>query len=42
MEAALARMDRKFTLYFALILFAIVFLNQDALAFLARLLGRVR
>ncbi len=41
-EARFERLDRKYTLSTAIILFAILFLNQDALAFLARLLGLIR
>jgi len=41
-EARFERLDRKYTLSTAIILFAIVFLNQDALAFLARLFGLMR
>ncbi|MGH7494420.1 MAG: polymer-forming cytoskeletal protein [bacterium] len=35
-------LDRKFTLMFAVLLFSIVFLNQNALEFLARILGLIR
>lgn len=36
------RMDKKFTLLFAVTIFAVVFLNQSALEFLARLLGLLK
>ncbi len=36
------RMDRKFTLFFMVILFTMILLDQDALAFLARLFGLIR
>lgn len=42
MEAKFERMDRKFTLMFAVTIFTIIFLNQNALEFLARLLGLIR
>lgn len=38
----LAKLDKKFTVYFLVTIFTIVFLNQDALEFLARLLGLIR
>lgn len=42
MNARFERQDKKFTLFFAVLVFTIVFLNQDALEFLARLLGLLR
>jgi len=36
-EKELLRLDRKFTILFLILLFAIIFLNTDALEFLARL-----
>ncbi|QSR89356.1 hypothetical protein IT6_03495 [Methylacidiphilum caldifontis] len=41
-DASFERIDRKFTLYFTAILFAVIFLNQDALAFIARLFRLIR
>lgn len=37
-----ARMDRKFTVMWLITLFAVVFLNQSALEFIARLLGLIK
>lgn len=42
MDARFERMDKRFTLLFAVTIFTIIFLNQNALEFLARLLGLVR
>ena len=36
------KMDKKFSLYFALLLFAIIFLNQNALEFIAKVIGLIR
>jgi len=36
------KMDKKFSLYFALLLFAIIFLNQNALEFIAKVIGIMR
>lgn len=38
----LARLDKKLTVYFLTLLFAVIFLNQAALEFVARLFGLVR
>lgn len=38
MRAELARLDKKFTVYFLVTIFTVIFLNQNALEFLARLL----
>ncbi|MFQ5859182.1 MAG: hypothetical protein ACE5LU_26580, partial [Anaerolineae bacterium] len=35
-------LDRKFTILFVILFFAIVFLNQNALEFLARVLGLIK
>jgi len=37
----LAKLDKKFTMYFIVLLFTVIFLNQNALEFIARLLGLV-
>ncbi|MEW6525863.1 MAG: hypothetical protein AB1444_04250 [Spirochaetota bacterium] len=36
------RLDKKFSIYFAVLLFAIIFLNQSALEFIAKMIGIVR
>ncbi|MFN3975774.1 MAG: hypothetical protein ACK4LT_01780 [Aquificaceae bacterium] len=36
------RLDKKFTIMFLILLFAIIFLNKDALEFIARLFGLLR
>jgi len=36
------KMDKKFSLFFALLLFAIIFLNQNALEFIAKVIGIIR
>jgi hypothetical protein len=36
------KIDKKFSLYFALLLFAIIFLNQNALEFIAKVFGIIR
>ncbi|MFN3598753.1 MAG: hypothetical protein ACK4VK_03325 [Aquificaceae bacterium] len=38
-EKEILRLDRKFTIMFLILLFAIIFLNKDALEFIARLFG---
>ncbi len=40
-ENRLLQLDRKFSIYFIVILFAILFINQNALSFIARMLGMV-
>ena len=41
-ETAKAELDRKFTIMFVILFFTIVFLNQNALEFLAKVLGLIR
>jgi hypothetical protein len=41
-KADLLHLDKKFTLYFALMMFAILFVNKDAITLLASLFGLVR
>lgn len=41
-EKELLRLDRKFTILFLILLFTIIFLNRDALEFLARLFGLIK
>ncbi len=41
-EKEILRLDRKFTIMFLILLFAIIFLNKDALEFIARLLGLIK
>ncbi len=36
------KLDRKFTMMFLTLLFAIIFLNQNALKFIAELLGLIK
>lgn len=36
------KLDKKFSMYFAVMMFAIIFLNQNALEFIARVLGLIR
>jgi len=36
------KIDKKFSLFFALLLFAIIFLNQNALEFIAKVIGIIR
>ncbi|GAB4219594.1 MAG: hypothetical protein Kow00102_03380 [Spirochaetota bacterium] len=36
------KLDKKFSMYFAVMMFAIIFLNQNALEFLAKILGLIR
>ena len=38
----LEKLDKKFSMYFAVMMFAIIFLNQNALEFLAKILGLIR
>ncbi len=38
----LAQLDKKFTLYFAVLLFAVLFVNKDAIALLANFLGLLK
>ena len=38
MDARFERLDKKFTVYFLVTIFTVIFLNQNALEFLARLL----
>ncbi len=35
-------LDKKFSMYFAVMIFAIIFLNQNALEFIAKVLGLIR
>jgi len=41
-ETDIARLDRKFTIMFIILFFTIIFLNQNALEFLARILGLIK
>ncbi len=41
-ETEITRLDRKFTIMFVILFFTIVFLNQNALEFLAKVFGLVR
>lgn len=41
-KADMLQLDKKFSLYFALMMFAILFVNKDAIALLAQLLGLVK
>ncbi len=41
-DARFEKMDRKFTIYFTVILFTMIFLNQSALEFIARLFGLLK
>lgn len=41
-EACFERIDKKFTLLFAVTIFTVIFLNQNALEFLARILGLLK
>jgi len=41
-EKEISRIDRKFTVMFVVILFTIIFLNQNALEFIFRILGVLR
>jgi len=42
LEAMALKLDKKFTIMSLILLFAIVFLNREALEFLAKLLGLIR
>ncbi|MEJ5301745.1 MAG: hypothetical protein WHS38_12230 [Thermodesulforhabdaceae bacterium] len=41
-ETEIARLDRKFTIMFVILFFTIIFLNQNALEFIAKVIGLVR
>lgn len=41
-EKEILRLDRKFTIMFVVLFFTIIFLNQNALEFLARVLGLIK
>ena len=41
-EKEILKLDRKFTILFLILIFAIIFLNKDALEFIARLFGLVK
>jgi len=41
-EIEITRLDRKFTIMFVILFFTIIFLNQNALEFLVKVLGLVR
>jgi len=41
-EKEILRIDRKFTVLFVVILFTIIFLNQNALEFIFRIIGLIR
>ena len=41
-EKEILKLDRKFTFLFLILIFAIIFLNKDALEFIARLFGLVK
>jgi len=41
-EIEITRLDRKFTVMFVILFFTIIFLNQNALEFLGKVLGLVR
>ena len=38
----LAKLDKKFSMYFLATIFTVIFLNQNALEFLARILGLIK
>jgi hypothetical protein len=42
MDTRFERMDKKFTVLFMVTIFTVIFLNQSALEFLARILGLVK
>jgi hypothetical protein len=42
MDTRFERMDKKFTVLFMVTIFTVIFLNQNALEFLARILGLVK
>ncbi|MEJ5300155.1 MAG: hypothetical protein WHS38_04120 [Thermodesulforhabdaceae bacterium] len=41
-ETEITRLDRKFTIMFVILFFTIIFLNQNALEFLAKAIGLVK
>ncbi len=41
-DVEITRLDRKFTIMFVILFFTIIFLNQNALEFLAKVLGLLR
>lgn len=41
-EKEILRLDRKFTIMFLILLFTIIFLNQNALEFMAKILGLIK
>ena len=41
-QVEITRLDRKFTIMFVVLFFTIIFLNQNALEFLARILGLIK
>ncbi len=41
-KTEIARLDKKFTIMFLILLFAIIFLNQNALEFLAKIFGLLK
>lgn len=42
LRSEIAKLDKKFTVYFISTIFAVVFVNQNALEFLARLFGLIK
>jgi len=42
MNARFERMDKKFTVLFMVTIFTVIFLNQNALEFLARIIGLIK
>lgn len=41
-HADLAAMDKKFTVYFSVLIFTVIFVNRNTLEFLARLAGLIK
>ncbi len=41
-KADIAKLDKKFTVYFMATIFTVIFLNQNALEFLAKLIGLIK
>jgi len=41
-ENEILKLDRKFTILFLILLFAIIFLNKEALEFIAKLFGLIK
>jgi len=41
-ENGLLKLDRKFTIMFVILFFTIIFLNQNALEFMAKILGLIK